>query len=105
MGIIYAATLGQRPEAITVAFDRLDEQYHYKKLVVLHTAPQISGIAQAYIDLRPVCVRDYPKTVAHFHEIVYENGTPLIDNVLYGSVIKITGHTRTASKSNFDVTH
>ncbi|MHB8625296.1 MAG: CRISPR-associated ring nuclease [Aggregatilineales bacterium] len=79
MPIIYVATLGQRPEAITVAFDRLNDQYHYEAIAVLHTEPHISGIAQAFADLQAVCAHDYPNIVPHFHEIAYEDGTPLID--------------------------
>jgi len=79
MPIIFAATLGQRPEAITVAFDRLNDRYHYEKLAILHTEPNISGIAQAYCDLQVVCGHDYPTTTARFHELVYEDGAPLID--------------------------
>ncbi|MDZ4771096.1 MAG: CRISPR-associated ring nuclease, partial [Chloroflexota bacterium] len=64
---------------ITVAFDRLNEQYRYAGLAVLHTEPTISGIAQAYADLRAVCARDYPNIPAYFHEIAYADGAPLID--------------------------
>src|SRR3972149_1229457 len=79
MSVVYIATLGQRPEAITVAFDRLHEQYHYEALGILHTEPNISGVAQAFTDLRAVCKRNYPNIPVNFHEFVYENGTPLID--------------------------
>jgi CRISPR-associated protein (TIGR02584 family) len=79
MPIIYAATLGQRPEAITVAFDRLCEQYRYEGIAVLHTEPNVSGIAQSYTDLRGVCTHDYPSTTARFHEIAYQDGAPLVD--------------------------
>ncbi|MCI0708625.1 MAG: hypothetical protein L0154_00535, partial [Chloroflexi bacterium] len=79
MSVIYIATLGQRPEAITVAFDRLHKQYHYEAMGILHTEPNVSGIAQAYTDLRAVCRRDYPNIPVNFHEMVFENGTPLID--------------------------
>lgn len=96
MSAVYIATLGQRPEAITVAFDRLHEQYHYKAMGILHTEPNVSGIAQAYTDLRAVCRRDYPTIPVHFHEMVFENGTPLIDienqqsaEAYYRSVLQI----------------
>jgi CRISPR-associated protein (TIGR02584 family) len=79
MPIIYAATLGQRPEAITVAFDRLREQYRYEGIAILHTEPNVSGIAQAYTDLRRVCAHDYSDTTYRFHEIAYEDGAPLVD--------------------------
>lgn len=76
---LYIATLGQRPEAITVAFDRLNEQYRYEGIAVLHTEPNVSGIAQAYSDLRAVCDRDYPALHRYFHEIAYDDNAPLID--------------------------
>lgn len=79
MPTLYIATLGQRPEAITVAFDRLNEQYRYEGIAVLHTEPNVSGIAQAYTDLRAVCASDYPKLRRCFHEITYPDNTPLID--------------------------
>ncbi len=79
MGYAFIATLGQRPEAITVAFDRLTEQYHYDLLAVLHTEPHTSGIAQAFADLCAVCDRDYPRLQTRFHEITYSDGSPLID--------------------------
>lgn len=79
MGGVFIATLGQRPEAITVAFDRLNEQHRYERLAVLHTEPTLSGIAQAYADLRAVLKRDYPTMPAHFHEITFPDGSPLID--------------------------
>lgn len=79
MPTVYVATLGQRPEAITVAFDRLHEQYRYEALAVLHTEPHVSGIAQAYSDLRAVWAGDYPGIPARFHEIAHADGAPLID--------------------------
>jgi CRISPR-associated protein (TIGR02584 family) len=79
MPTLYLATLGQRPEAITVAFDRLNEQYRYAGLGVLHTEPNVSGIARALTDLRAVCERDYPALPRYFHEITCPDGTPLID--------------------------
>jgi CRISPR-associated protein (TIGR02584 family) len=79
MSTLFIATLGQRPEAITVAFDRLNEQYRYDLLAVLHTEPNSSGIAQAYTELRAVCARDYPSLPTRFHEVTYPNGSPLID--------------------------
>lgn len=75
----YIATLGTRPEAITVAFDLLRDSYPYDRIVVLHTDPVRSGIAEAYATLKDVLARDYPGIPAHFHEICYPNGAPLLD--------------------------
>lgn len=79
MSTLYVATLGQRPEAITVAFDRLNERYRYGQLAVLHTESRTSGIAQALADLKRVCKRDYPAIACYFHELTYEQGAPLFD--------------------------
>jgi hypothetical protein len=79
MSTVYVATLGQRPEAITVAFDRLNERFHYDALAVLHTESTASGIADAYAALRDVCARDYPDLQVRFHEIAYADGAPLLD--------------------------
>ncbi|MBE2183847.1 MAG: hypothetical protein IAE89_10515 [Anaerolineae bacterium] len=79
MPTLYVATLGQRPEAITVAFDRLNEQYRYDGMAVLHTEPTISGIAQSFNDLHAVCDRDYSSLHRRFHEITGPGGAPLMD--------------------------
>lgn len=79
MSIIYIATLGQRPEAITVAFDRLHEQYRYAALAILHTEPTVSGIADALADLKAVLMCDYADIPVSFHELTYADGTPLLD--------------------------
>ncbi len=78
MATIYLATLGQRPEAITVALDRLRETYAYAALAVLHTAPT-GAIAEAYEALRAVCANDYPDLPTRFHEIAFPDGAPLLD--------------------------
>jgi CRISPR-associated protein (TIGR02584 family) len=99
MPAVYLATLGQRPEAVTIAFDLLHAHYHYEALAVLHTDPVHSGIADALADLRRVCAHDYPDGLVHLHPLAFPDGTPIIDiddqlsaeayhhavlNVLYG---------------------
>jgi hypothetical protein len=79
MPTIYIATLGQRPEAITVAFDLLRETYRYEALAILHTEPEHSGIAEAYGELSAVCDRDYSDLLVHFRELRCADGAPLID--------------------------
>ncbi|GIL09192.1 MAG: hypothetical protein BroJett033_7030 [Chloroflexota bacterium] len=79
MSTVYVATLGQRPEAITVAFDLLRERFHYGALAVLHTEPTASGIADAYAALRSACACDYPDLSVRFHEITRADGAPLFD--------------------------
>ncbi|MGQ9908250.1 MAG: CRISPR-associated ring nuclease [Candidatus Flexifilum sp.] len=78
---IYIATLGVRPEAITVAFDLLNAQYYYERIIILHTDPVRSGIADAYERLKDVLKADYPGIPAEFHEIRYPDGAPLLDIV------------------------
>jgi CRISPR-associated protein (TIGR02584 family) len=79
MPTVYLATLGQRPEAVTVAFDLLHADYRYDALVVLHTDPDRSGITEALRDLHAVCERDYPRGLVHFHTLTGADGTPIID--------------------------
>lgn len=79
MTYTYIATLGMRPEAITVAFDLLSDSYEYDRIVILHTDPVRSSIAESYATLKDVLRRDYPTIPAQFHEIRYPNGTPLQD--------------------------
>lgn len=78
---IFLATLGQRPEAITVALDALLPQYGYEQIVILHTDPAFSGVAQAFRDLMPLLRTDYPECDVRSHEIRATDGSPLIDIV------------------------
>src|SRR5437016_4676014 len=81
MASIFAATLGQRPEALTVAFDLLRERYPSLILAVLHTEPQRSRIAQSLEKLRQVIEKDYSDVGVNWHEIRRYNGDPLLDIV------------------------
>jgi CRISPR-associated protein (TIGR02584 family) len=81
MATIYLATLGQRPEAITIALDLLIERYVFKEAVILHTDPRRSGIREAYLTLNHVLDKDYPALPARWHELADTNGVPLIDIV------------------------
>ncbi len=77
--IIYAATLGQRPEAITIALDLLRECYAFDRVVILHTEPQLSGIATALEDLRAVLAADYADLPIAYQQLMYPDGGPLLD--------------------------
>lgn len=79
MNTVFLATLGQRPEAITVAFDRLRERHDYEAIGVLHTNREASGIAEAYTRLYAVLKADYPGVRVFWHEIVCTDGSPLLD--------------------------
>lgn len=79
MSTIYLATLGQRPEAITVALDILLSRQSFERVAILHTEPQYSGIAEAYNALKPIFKRDYPQLMTVFHQLTATNGGPLLD--------------------------
>lgn len=79
MKTVFLATLGQRPEAITIALDRLRERYVYEAFGLLHTEPQVSGVAQAFSALSHVLEHDYGRLPVHYHEITYADGRPLLD--------------------------
>lgn len=51
MNHVLLATIGQRPEAITMALDVLLPRFVYEKIVLLHTEPNVSGIAQSLHNL------------------------------------------------------
>lgn len=96
MSNVFMATLGQRPEAITVAFDRLREQYALPLMVILHTDPRVSGIADAHERLRQVLASDYPDVQVQWHELLRKDNGPLLDiydrstaSAYYRSVLKI----------------
>ncbi len=75
---LFLATLGQRPEAITTAYDRLCERYRFDKIIVLTTDRKASGIADAAAALDQVCRRDYPDVPLIWHTLS-DGDTPLID--------------------------
>lgn len=79
MAPIFLATLGQRPEAITIALDVLLPRYAYSKIGILHTEPNFSGIAEALRDLRQVLREEYAGIHQSYHQITFSNGDPLMD--------------------------
>lgn len=79
MAHVLITTLGQRPEAITMAFDQLDLQYNYTEVVVLHTEPTHSGIAKSLSTLREVFETDYEGLAVSWREIYRANGAGLLD--------------------------
>jgi len=76
---IFLATLGQRPEAITVALDTLVPRYHYSHIGVIHTDPIGSGIADSYHTLMPILRRDYLDCEIVSHDIRTSYDMPLMD--------------------------
>lgn len=79
MSDIFLATLGQRPEAITVALDVLQAQYPIGRVVIIHTNPTLSDISRAYSVLRAVMERDYPQMPVDWREIRLADNRPLTD--------------------------
>jgi CRISPR-associated protein Csx14 len=78
MPILYIATLGERAQAITVALDRLREHIPYARVAILHTA-RTSRIADARERLEAVLAADYPGLPVFWHEITFDDGSPLQD--------------------------
>lgn len=76
---VFLATLGQRPEAITMALDILLPRYHYDEIIILHTDSERSGIADAYTELMGVLKADYDGLTIHSIVLTYADGSPLID--------------------------
>jgi CRISPR-associated protein (TIGR02584 family) len=76
---VFLATLGQRPEAITMALDALLPRYHYAEVRILHTDAERSGIADAYAQLMHVLKADYDGLKILGTALTYVNGSPLID--------------------------
>lgn len=79
MPTIFLATLGVRPEAITIALDKLLLQYPYDGVGILHTAPQSPPIRDAYAGIQEVLRRDYPDLNTVMHELKHPEGAPLRD--------------------------
>lgn len=76
---VFFATLGQRPEAITVALDKLLLHHDYETIGIIHTDPIDSGISDALTRLRLVLEHDYPDLLIEYFEVVDADGCGLID--------------------------
>jgi CRISPR-associated protein (TIGR02584 family) len=79
MARIFLATLGQRPEAITVALDALSQDYTFDAAAILHTFPKQKIIGEALRNLRHVLASDYPRLRVYWPELRGKNDTPLLD--------------------------
>ncbi|MDZ4763405.1 MAG: CRISPR-associated ring nuclease [Chloroflexota bacterium] len=79
MSDIFIATLGQRPEAITVALDMLMQTVNIMSIVIVHTDPKNSAIAGALQRLKTVLMRDYAELPVEYLEIWTSANQPLID--------------------------
>lgn len=76
---LFFATLGQRPEAITIAYDRLCERYIYDRIIILTTDRRESGIADAATTLERICRRDYPNVSLMWRDLTYGDDASLMD--------------------------
>lgn len=76
---VFLATLGQRPEAVTMALDVLLPRYSYDEVIILHTDPDKSGIATALKQLMHVLKTDYPNLSVCYKTLTHPDGQPLID--------------------------
>jgi CRISPR-associated protein (TIGR02584 family) len=75
---IFVATLGQRPEAITVALDEMLRRVRYDAVAIVHTA-ETSAIAESLAQLRKVFAKDYQGLLVFYHEIMLRSGKPMLD--------------------------
>jgi DNA-binding CsgD family transcriptional regulator len=80
MPIVFLATLGQRPEAITMALDSLLMRYPYERIGIMHTDAHASGIAVAYKALTQCLDADYLQE-KRFYGLCHPNGETIIDIV------------------------
>lgn len=76
---IFIATLGMRPEAITVGYQLWRDHHPHGEIAILHTDSQYSDIAAALTQLRQFLQGTYPRIPQHYHEIRRADGTPLLD--------------------------
>lgn len=80
MSHIYLATLGQRPEVITLALDGLLRMgYPIGAAVILHTHPVASPITEALDSLCPVLAEYQASITPIYREVKRADGHPLHD--------------------------
>ncbi len=101
MSTVYLATLGQRPEAITVALDKLMRVYAYNAVAILHTNPQDRSLHEAHRVIQRVMAADYPQLTTRYHEILLQDGRPMNDvntqdsaNAYFLGVLNVLQHYR-----------
>jgi len=79
---VFLATLGQRPESITMALDVMLSRHTIDAVGIIHTQPDHPLIESAYQAMQRVLIRDYSHIPRHrFHEVTFGSGAPLIDIV------------------------
>lgn len=78
MKCVFLATLGQRPEAITMALDVLHPRYRYSEIGILHTDTDRSGIVESYSALLPLLQRAYDCEIVS-HLMTTQDGQAIVD--------------------------
>ncbi len=81
MSSVLITTLGQRPEAITVALDVLLQRVDITHVCITHTHPEHSEIALALASLKKVIRRDYRGFETTYRELRVSDNDPLLDVV------------------------
>lgn len=76
---LFIATLGQRPQAITLAFDVLCGRYSYEAMLVVHTDADQSGIRESLGHLKTAMATHFPQVMLICQAVSYPDGRPLID--------------------------
>lgn len=77
---VFFATLGQRPEVITIALDvLLQRACPIDRCVIIHTDAVASGISEALAAIKPVLKSYFPTVRPYYKEVCFQNGRPLQD--------------------------
>lgn len=76
---VFVATLGQRPQALTMALDYLLPRYPYLSIDILHTDPEHSGIRDSYHALMDCLSRDYENLPINSRLLQFTTGDPIVD--------------------------
>lgn len=79
MNTVLIATLGKRPEAITISLDALQRQIAINQVAIVHTDELRSGIREALQSLQERLQGDYPHIQSAYHSLRQANGAPLVD--------------------------
>lgn len=83
MAYVFIATLGQRPEAITIALDVLTQRegYQYSEICIVYTEPRPApvGIKDALETLRREIPAAYSEINTEWHELRRQDGHALHD--------------------------
>lgn len=76
---VFVATLGQRPQAITMALDYLFPRYPYLSIDILHTDPKRSAIHNSYQALMDCLSSDYENLPINSRLLQFTTGESIID--------------------------